>query len=75
MDRYLLDLGHGVVVRGSDISAVVPVFLMEWDSEAKLPAEPTCFVELSSGRVVPCFKPADELTDFIRKTQLGLNTW
>lgn len=76
MDRYLLDLGHGIMVRGSELGAVVPTYLMDWDREgAPLPAEPTCFVELTSGRVVPCFKPVEELTEFIRKTQMGLNTW
>lgn len=72
----MLDLGHGIMVRGGDLAAVIPKWLIEWKDE--LPEgvpEPSCFVELSSGRVVPCFKPIEELTEFIGKASRGLGTW
>lgn len=76
MDRFYLDLGYGILVKGKELAAVIPTWLVEWDIETSpLPGVPTCFVELESGRVVPCFKPAEEVHKFILDTSRGLGTW
>jgi hypothetical protein len=76
MQNYMLDLGEGIVVRGSQVTAVIPLWMLtEYELPPELVDKVTCWVELEGGKVVPCFKPQQELLEFIQRVGSPTGGW